>query len=135
MPNWEFYKYALVFSVIALILIAILNPFYLWPWGVVVFIIQLITVLLSDGLVKIIRKKYPESRYLIPGFVLYRRYFAFAFTVYLYFGVFNMAESSFAKLYFSLFVLGFMGLGLSIIMRILVAGELLDRFNDEDDKE
>lgn len=135
MPNWEFYKYALVFSVIALILIAILNPFYLWPWGVVLFIIQLISVLISDWLIKIIRKKYPKSRYLIPGFVLYRRYFAFTFTVYLYFGVFNMAESSFAKLYFSLFVLGVMGLGLSIIMRILVAGKLLDRFKDEDDKE
>jgi hypothetical protein len=124
-----------VFSVIALILIAILNPFYLWPWGVVLFIIQLISVLISDWLIKIIRKKYPKSRYLIPGFVLYRRYFAFTFTVYLYFGVFNMAESSFAKLYFSLFVLGVMGLGLSIIMRILVAGKLLDRFKDEDDKE
>jgi len=135
LPNWEFYKYALVFSVIALILIAILNPFYLWPWGVVLFIIQLISVLISDWLIKIIRKKYPKSRYLIPGFVLYRRYFAFTFTVYLYFGVFNMAESSFAKLYFSLFVLGVMGLGLSIIMRILVAGKLLDRFKDEDDKE
>lgn len=132
MSKWEFYKYALVFSVIALILIAILNPFYLWPWGIVIFIIQLIAVFISDWLVKIIRKKYPRSRYLIPGFVLYRRYFAFTFTVYLYFGVFNMAESSFAKLYFSLFILGIMGLGLSIIMRILIAGELLDRFKDDD---
>ncbi|MGM0444764.1 MAG: hypothetical protein ACQEQH_00015 [Bacillota bacterium] len=135
MPKWEFYKYALLFSVIAVILIAILNPFYLWPWGIVIFIIQLIAVFISDWLVKIIRKKYPRSRYLIPGFVLYRRYFSFAFTVYLYFGVFNMAESSFAKLYFSLFILGIMGLGLSIIMRILIAGQLLDRFKDEDDKE
>jgi hypothetical protein len=135
LPNWKFYKFAFIFSVIALILIAILNPFYLWPWGIVIFLIQLFTVFISDFLVKIIRKKYPKSRYLIPGFVLYRRYFAFTFTLYLYFGVFNLAESSFAKLYFSLFILGIMGLGLSLIMRILIAGQLLDRFKDGDDKE
>lgn len=135
MPNWEFYKYALVFSVIALILIAILNPFYLWPWGGVLFIIQLISVFISDWLIKTIRKNHPKSRYLIPGFVLYRRFFAFAFSVYLYFGVFNMADSSLARLYFYLFVLGIMGLGLSILLRILIAGKLLDRFKDEDDKE
>jgi hypothetical protein len=44
-------------------------------------------------------------------------------------------ENLLAKVYFSLFVVGFMGIGLSILLRIMVAGNLLDRFKDEEDKE
>jgi hypothetical protein len=50
-------------------------------------------------------------------------------------GVFGVIEGIAAKVFFSLFVIGNIGIGLSILFRIMVAGDLLDRFKDEKDKE
>ncbi|MFO7814312.1 MAG: hypothetical protein R6V14_01005 [Halanaerobiales bacterium] len=135
MPDWEFYKYALIVSIISVVLIAVLSPQYLWPWAITIFVLQLIAVFISDWLVTMVRTKYTKSRYLAPGFVLYRRYFGFALTLYLIMGVFGVIEGKAAKLFFSLFVLGIMGIGLSLVLRIMVAGNLLDRFKDEKNKE
>ncbi len=133
MPDWEFYKYALVVSILSVILIAVFSPQYLWPWAGVVLVLQLIGVFISDWLVTMVRTKYTKSRYLAPGFVLYRSYFAFTLTLYLIMGVFGVIEGIAAKVFFSLFVIGIMGIGLSILFRIMVAGDLLDRFKDEKD--
>ena len=135
MHDWEFFKYALGISLLSVIFIAILNPQYLWPWAITIFILQLIAVFISHWLVVMVRTKFTKSRYLAPGFVLYRRYFAFALTLYLLMGVFGVIEGSAGKLFFSLFVVGIMGIGLSLVLRIMVAGNLLDRFKDEKDKE
>ena len=135
MVDWELYKYALVASILSVILIAIFSPQYFWPWAVVIFGLQLAGVYISDWLVKIVRTKRTESKYLAPGFILYRRYFAFTLTIYLIMGIFGYIENILARVYFSLFVVGFMGIGLSLLLRIMVAGNLLDRFKDEEDKE
>ena len=135
MLDWEFYKYALAASVISVILIAIFSPLYFWPWAIVIFGLQLAGVYISNWLVKVVRTKRTESKYLAPGFILYRRYFAFTLSIYLFMGIFGYVENLMAKVYFSLFVVGFMGIGLSILLRIMVAGNLLDRFKDEEDKE
>lgn len=134
MPNWEFYKYALGVSVTSIGLIAFLSPQYFWPWAVVTFILQLIGVFISHWMVIMVRTKYTKSRYLAPGFVLYRRYFAFTLTIYLIMGVFGVNETTTAIVFFSLFVIGIIGIGLSILFRIMIAGKLLDRFKDENDK-
>lgn len=135
MLDWEFYKYALVASVLSIILIAISNPQYVWPWAIVVFGMQIIGVFVSHWLVRIVETKYTESRYLAPAFVLYRRYFAFTLTVYLIMGIFGYIENTFAQVYFSLFIVGLIGIGLSLLMRIMVSGSLLDDYKDEEDKE
>jgi len=135
LPDWEFYKYALGVSIISIVLIAILTPQYFWPWAITVFILELIGIYISNWLVTMVTTKYTKSRYLAPGFILYRRYFSFALTLYLIMGVFGVIEGIAAKVFFSLFVIGNIGIGLSILFRIMVAGDLLDRFKDEKDKE
>lgn len=135
MDKYEFYKYSLVISVLSIILIAIFSSKYLWPWSITVFAFQVIAIVIANWFLKLIETKYYESRYLAPGFVLYRRYFAFTLTVYLIMGVFGIVEDRIAAIYFSLFIIGFIAIGISMLIRVMVGGKLLDSYNKKDDEE
>lgn len=135
MFSWKFYKYALAVSIIAIILIALFSPQYFWPWSIAIFVFQLLAVLIANWLIKVVRYDRPERRYLEPGFLLYRRYFSAALSIYLLMGVFGIVENTYAVVYFSLFVIGFIGISISMLFRIMVEGDLLDEYNEREDKE
>ncbi|MCF8009034.1 MAG: hypothetical protein K9K32_04650 [Halanaerobiales bacterium] len=135
MGKYEFYKYSLVISVLSIIFIAIYSFKYLWPWSITIFAFQIITIVIANWLLNLIKTKYHNSRYLAPAFILYRRYFAFSLTVYLIMGVFGIVETRFAIIYFNLFIIGFIAIGISTLIRVLVGGKLLDSYNKKDDEE
>jgi len=127
----KLYHYALSVSALSIIFIKIFNPKYFWPWSITVFIFQIIAVLIAEWLLKLIRNKYTKSKYIAPGILLYRRFFAISLSFYLILGLFNQAESMLARFYVFFLVIGFMGISIAILYRIMIAGDLLDRFNDD----
>lgn len=135
MPDWKLYKYTLIISILSLVLIAIFSFEYLWPWATIIFIFELVVIILTNWLERVVKYKIPEKSYLSPGFVVYRNYFSIALTIYLIMGIFGVIEKIYATVYFSLFIIGLIGVSISVLLRIMVEGDLLDEYNDGEDEE
>lgn len=135
MSNWKLYHYTLIVSVLSLILIAIFSYEYLWPWATVIFIFETAIIILTNWLEKVVKNDITKKRYLAPGFVVYRNYFSIALTIYLIMGVFGVVEKTYATVYFSLFIIGLIGVSISVLFRIMVEGDLLDEYNDDKEEE